>query len=326
MNETHELEGLRGVDLNLLAALDALTRTASVTLAAAQLGVTQSAMSHTLRRLRGLFDDPLLVRSKGGMVLTPRAEALRVPLRGGLRSLARVLAEPHAFAPASAQRTFRIAAPDLFSILVFPPLLRTLAERAPGVDLALVPAPPRLADALETGDVDVVVHPVLLDPRGFGLDVRVDDELQRTALFRDGFRCFARAEHPALTGRKLGLRKYTTLDHVLVSPSGRGPGVVDYLLAEQGLSRRVALRVPQFAAALEVVTQTNLILTGPASLARSRIGATLVSRPAPFALPEHAITMVWHPRFTDEPGHRWLRELLVEVARPRRGGTPAAAS
>lgn len=317
MNEDHDLAALRSVDLNLLMALDALTRAGSVTAAAEQVGVTQSAMSHTLKRLRALFDDPLLVRGKGRMVLTPRAEALMLPLRGGLRSLARTLAEPNAFSPATAQRSFRIAAPDLFHMLVFPPLLRILAAQAPGIDLAIVPAPVRLADGLETGDVDLAIHPILLDARGFELEVEVDDALQRRVLLRDGFRCFAREGHPAFAGRRLSLKRYVELGHVLVSPSGRGPGFVDRLLGERGLERRVVLRVPQFAAAVEVVAQTDLVLTGPSTLARSVVGAGLVSRAVPLELPEHAIAMVWHPRFGDEPGHRWLRERLVEVAQMR---------
>ena len=89
MSSAHVTEDLHRIDLNLLVALDALTRERSVTKAAKRAGVTQSAMSHTLRRLRDLFDDPLLVRGRGGMVLTPRAEALAIPLRSGLVSLAR---------------------------------------------------------------------------------------------------------------------------------------------------------------------------------------------------------------------------------------------
>ncbi|UCH30124.1 MAG: LysR family transcriptional regulator, partial [Myxococcales bacterium] len=118
MSSTHNGPALHRIDLNLLVALDALTRERSVTRAAERVGVTQSAMSHTLRRLRELFGDPLLVRGRGGMVLTPRAEALAVPLRSGLVSLARILAEPEAFAPERASRIFRIVSPDLFDALV----------------------------------------------------------------------------------------------------------------------------------------------------------------------------------------------------------------
>ncbi len=326
----HSAPDLHAIDLNLLVALDALTRERSVTKAAERAGVTQSAMSHTLRRLRELFDDPLLVRGRGGMLLTPRAEALTIPLRSGLVSLARTLAEPAAFDPANAHRTFRLVSPDLFDALVLPTLLQRISEQAPAIDLAVVPTPKRLADSLETGDIDLAIHPVLLDPHPFDIGVQVDPELQSQTLFRDSFRCFARNKHPAFTGkRRLTIKAYTRLNHILVSPGGEGPGVVDRVLQREGLDRRISLRVPHFATALEVITQSDLVLTAPASLSKCAAGATLASRPAPIAIPEHAITMLWHPRFTEDPAHRWLRTLMREVTtnlpslpRKQRRGSP----
>jgi len=314
MSATHTAVDLHRIDLNLLVALDALTRERSVTKAAERAGVTQSAMSHTLRRLRELFDDPLLVRGRGGMVLTPRAEALAIPLRSGLVSLARTLAEPQPFEPEHASRTFRVVSPDLFDALVLPTLIQRLAQQAPGVGLAVVPTPKRLADSLETGDVDLAIHPVLLDPHPFDLGTQVDAELQSRTLFRDSFRCFVRNDHPALSGRRrLTLKTYTRLNHILVSPGGEGPGVVDRILHAQGLERRIALRVPHFATALEVIAQSDLVLTAPSSLSQCSTASTLASRPTPLDLPEHAITMLWHPRFTEDPAHRWLRQLMLDV-------------
>ncbi len=308
------LDVLHRIDLNLLLALDALTRERSVTKAAERAGVTQSAMSHTLRRLRELFDDPLLVRGRGGMVLTPRAEALSVPLRSGLVTLARTLVEPEPFAPEEASRTFRIVSPDLFDALVLPTLLRTLGRLAPSIDLAVVPRPARLAESLETGDVDLAIHPVLLDPQPFDIGPRLDAELQTRTLFRDSFRCFFRADHPVLgRRRRLTLDAFTSFSHILVAPGGEGPGLVDRILDERGLRRRIALRVPHFTTALEVVAQSDLVLTGPSSLGGCSAAASLASRPAPLDIPEHAITMLWHPRFTEDPGHQWLRERMVEV-------------
>jgi len=314
MSATHDLPSLHAVDLNLLVALDALARERSVTKAAERAGVTQSAMSHTLRRLRELFDDPLLVRGRGGMVLTPRAEALIVPLRSGLVSLARTLAEPEPFAPANASRTFRIVSPDLFDALVLPTLLKRLGRDAPSIDLAVVPTPKRLSDSLETGDVDLAIYPVLLDPHPFDLGTQVDAELQSRTLFRDSFRCFVRSGHPELGGRRrLGLDAYTRLSHLLVSPGGEGPGVVDRILHAQGLERRIALRVPHFATALEVLEQSDLVLTAPSSLSKCSAAPALISYRVPLDIPEHAITMIWHPRFTEDPSHRWLRDLMLDV-------------
>lgn len=323
MSSNHDAASLHQVDLNLLVALDALARERSVTRAAERAGVTQSAMSHTLRRLRELFDDPLLVRGRGGMVLTPRAEALIVPLRSGLVSLARTLAEPRPFRPKDASRTFRIVSPDLFDALVLPTLLQRLGRDAPSIDLAMVPTPKRLSDSLETGDVDLAIHPVLLDPKPFDLGIQVDAELQSRTLFRDSFRCFVRGDHPELSGpRRLTRKAYTRLSHVLVSPGGEGPGVLDRILHAQGLERRIALRVPHFATALEVLAQSDLVLTAPSSLGKCSAASTLASYPTPLDIPEHAITMIWHPRFTEDPSHRWLRELMVDVTREVPGLPP----
>jgi DNA-binding transcriptional LysR family regulator len=326
MNAVHDAGALHRVDLNLLVALDALTRERSVTKAASRAGVTQSAMSHTLRRLRELFDDPLLVRGRGGMVLTPRAEALAVPLRSGLLSLARTLDEPEPFDPTHTTRTFRIVSPDLFDALVLPTLLRHIEKAAPSVDLAVVPMPPRLSDALETGEVDLAIYPVLLGADSFELNAQVDSDLQRRTLFRDSFRCFVRRQHPLLENKRLTCKAYTRLNHILVSPGGEGPGVIDRALDAQGLQRRIALRVPHFATALEVLAQSDLVLTAPSSLEKCAAANGLGSRPVPLDVPEHAITMMWHPRFTEEPAHRWFRDLMTDVtldapvpARKRRG-------
>lgn len=318
-------ERLARIDLNLLVAFDALAREQSVTRAAERVGVTQSAMSHALRRLRDLLDDPLLVRGKSGMVLTARAEALVLPLRSGLVSVDRALARAEGFDPRTARRRFRLATPDLFDLLAIPLLLEAVRSRAPGVDLVVAPLGARLSDALETGELDLCVAPQVDDFAG-GAPELDGSGLVRRVLVRDGFSCFCRANHPALgekRGRRsakasapeaLSLETYAALSHVLVSPRGDGPGFVDELLEKQGLRRRIALRIPHFFSALAIVEKSDLILTAPTSLAlllsaRSKV----VALPAPLRLPTHAIQLLWHERFTNEPGHAWLRELMVEV-------------
>ena len=317
-------ERLARIDLNLLVAFDALAREQNVTRAAERVGVTQSAMSHALRRLRELLDDPLLVRGKSGMVLTARAEALVLPLRSGLVSVDRALVRAERFDPRTARRKFRLATPDLFDLLAIPLLLEALRERAPGVDLVVAPLDARLSDALETGEIDLCVAPRVDDFPG-GAPELDGSGLVRRVLFRDDFSCFCRADHPAASEKRprrgkpaaiepLSVEAYAALSHVLVSPRGEGPGLVDELLAKQGLSRRVALRIPHFFSALSIVEKSDLILTAPTALrlllpSRSKV----VALPAPLRLPGHAIALLWHERFSNEPGHAWLRELIVDV-------------
>jgi DNA-binding transcriptional LysR family regulator len=312
MSSSHDaIERLASVDLNLVVLFDALARERSVTRAAHRIGVTQSAVSHALRRLRELFGDPLLVRGRGGMVLTPRAEALVVPLRSGLVSLGRALAEPPEFEPATARRAFTLATPDLFDVLVIPALLAQIRKSAPGVDIAIVPLDPqKLGERLETGEIDAAITPRIDDTSEL-----VVPGLFRRKLFRDRFACLLRASHPALGKRStLTLASYAELSHVLVSPSGAGDGLVDRALERRGLARRIALRVPYFYAALAIVAKSDLVLTAPAPLVRLADARSVTQVEPPLALPQHDIHLTWHERFTHDPGHRWFRELVATVA------------
>jgi DNA-binding transcriptional LysR family regulator len=213
---------------------------------------------------------------------------------------------------------------------VIPVLLERLRLEAPSVDLAITQLDAqRLSHALETGEVDLSICPRVDDfqgapePDGHGLVRRV--------LFRDGFSCFCRADHPALLDKRgrrkvaadesLSLETYASLSHALVSPGGEGPGFVDELLAQHGLRRRIALRVPQFSSALAIVERSDLVLTAPSVLARL-LGARskVVTLRAPMRLPEHSLQMLWHERFSNDPGHAWLREALLEVAKKEGAG------
>lgn len=310
---TIHVDELAQLDLNLLVAFDVLAEERSVTRAAARLGVTQSAMSHTLRRLRGVFEDELLVRTRGGMALTPRAAALVAPVRTGLTTLQRALADPEGFDPATSERHFRLTGPDLFELLYLPRLIAGFGASAGrlGVTLAHV-APRQLADQLETGELDLAITARMLD----GREQPAQPGLMRRVLLRDGWRCFVRAGHPALTKRgRLSLPRFLAASHVMVSPTGRGQGIVDVVLAERDEQRTVAVRVSSFATAPVVAASSDLILTAPASLEAvvGHLGLVCVAPPLP--LPEHSVDMTWHQRLSEDPGHRWLRERLVAATR-----------
>ncbi|HEY6558871.1 MAG TPA: LysR family transcriptional regulator [Polyangiaceae bacterium] len=306
-------------------AFDALVRETNVTRAAQTVGITQSAMSHALRRLRELLDDPLLVRGKGGMLLTPRAEALAVPVRSGLLTLARALEQPPLFEAASATRRFCVASPDLFDVLAVPSLLERIRREAPGVDIAVQSAnDPRLRERLETGDIDVAVVPRMDGPNG---DAAPDTGLLQRTLFRDRFICLMRADHPAFqmsasrrrssaTRRSLSLELYAQLSHVMVSQTGEGTSLVDRMLEARGLTRRIALRIPHFYSALAIVAKSDLILTAPSALAQvAPAKLPVVALAPPLALPRHSVNLLWHQRFSSDPGHAWLRGVMLDVAR-----------
>lgn len=301
---------LGAMNLNLLAALDALLAEGSVTRAAARMGVTQSAMSHSLRQLREVLGDPLLVRGPSGMTPTARAEALREPVRRGLLELSRALSGGE-FDPASARRTFTLSCGDFFAVLLLPPLLDVLRREAPGVDVAVRPADgAREADLLEAGETDAVVAVAMADRA----------TLRRSRLFTETFACVVREGHPEV-GDALSLEVFVRLSHALISPRGSGPTFVDEALAERGLARRIALRVPYFLAAPPIIAASDLVLTAPRRIAEL-FARTYPLRilPPPLPLSGFGVHLVWHERDDADPAHRWLRRALARASEAAASG------
>jgi DNA-binding transcriptional LysR family regulator len=188
--------------------------------------------------------------------------------------------------------------------------------------MAVVPADaPRLSDRLETGEVDIAIVPQIDEQPS-----AAEAGMVRRKLLRDGFTCFVRVNHPCLftqRGRRkkkahatLSLDSFVALPHALVSPTGEGPGFVDQILEQRGLARRIALRVPHFYSALTIVAKSELVLTAPTALSRlASADLPVVALPPPLPLPKHNVNLVWHERFSNDAGHRWLRELVADVAR-----------
>jgi DNA-binding transcriptional LysR family regulator len=315
---------LAGLDLQLLVALQLLLDSRSVTVTARKLRVSQSAMSHTLRRLRLTFDDPLLVRGQGGMVLTARAAALREPLQGCLDLLAHLTKEPRRFDPASTRAAFRIAASDFLAFRFAPTLAAILEREAPGAQLEIkqvaIEGYPRL---LETGELDVMVGGSLL-PQPPGLRCR--------ELATEPMGCVVRARHPRI-GAELTLAQYVAERHVLVTPTQRdNRGVVDSHLEQLGLRRTVGVCVTSFLLAPHVVSRTDLILTAPRTLLEAfalPLGLRLLAPPVELAA--FAVRMLWHERAHLDSAQDWLRGAVaraygnVEVATAPRSSSRVAA-
>jgi len=295
---------LSAVDLNLLVVLRALLSERHVTRAAARVGLSQSATSHALARLRELYDDPLLVRNGRALVLTPRAAQLLPALQRGLGELESAIAGEPEFDPSTVRRTFNIVMSDYLQGLVMGPLLQQLATRAPGVDLSVVVFP-NIRELIDTGAADLALTVRLPETRG----------LSEEWLFEDDFICMVRRDHPQIK-RAPSLEKYLAQRHVVVAPSGTPGSLVDTVLAQRGLQRRVALRVTNFLIAPVVVCETDFVNTMPARLAR-QLAKTYPVRllPAPVALPKFDYCMFWHPRVEHDPAQRWLREFIAQVSK-----------
>ena len=293
---------LSSIDLNLLVILRALLQERHVTRAARRVGLSQSAASHALARLRELCGDPLLVRRGRVLELTPRAERLLPSLERGLSDLQSVVSAEPEFDPKTARRLFRIGMADYGQAVLLRPLLRELERAAPGVDLSVLTFP-NLEELIEAGQLDI----------GAIISATVPSTLSSQALFSDGFVCMVRKGHPRVKG-KLTMEGYLSLRHVLVAPGG-GPGsIVDTELERRGLERRIALRVSNFLVAPLVVAETDFISTGPELLARrmaKRFSLHLV--PPPLRLPRFGLSLAWHPRLDHDPAHRWLRDFVARI-------------
>ena len=294
---------VQDVDLNLLRAFDAVLQEKSVTGAATRLGLTQPAVSNALSRLRGLFGDPLFVRTSAGMDPTPFARELGEPVRQALALLESALAHGPGFDPASSTRAFRFYMSDLGQIEFLPPLIERVQRVAPGVRLEAVALDVEdIADALAAGALDLAV----------GFLPALGPPVRRRQLFRDPYVCLMRSDHPHI-GKTLTRKSFVEASHALVSYRG-GHRVIEEALERAGLARRIALRVPHFTVVPMVLERTDLILILPARVAavferRGRFKAL----PLPVPIPPADVGVHWHERFDADPGNRWLREQLLEL-------------
>jgi len=303
---------LSGINVNLLVALDLLLAERSVSRAAARAGVTPSAMSHSLRALRGLFDDPLLIRTHGGMTPSPLAQTLSGPLRKALRDLADVVNLEQAFEPAVARRPFIVCAPDFIGTLLGEQLAPLLAEEAPGVELEVRPLERmgeslllRYAAQLEEGSVDLVIGALLPEMPG----------LLRERLYEERFVCVVRDGHPDVTDT-LSLEQYAAIPHLVITITDeRSPTLVDAALTQRGLKRTIRVRTRYFMMAPHITATSDLLLTCPLQLARyfARVLPLRLLEP-PVELPRYHEYQAWHRRFDADPAHRWLREVVGTAA------------
>lgn len=292
---------LRDIDLNLLAAFEALMAEQHVTRAARRLGVGQPAMSDALRRLRALFGDALLVRVAGGLQPTPRGMALAgqiAPLLDGLR---KVMGEQIAFVPGEAAAVFTVASTDYTTLVLLPPLMALLRTDAPGIDLRVRGYDKdAIGGLLDRGEIDLALGTFADPPQG----------AVRTVLFRERFVGLARDGHPALAA--LDLPAFAGAAHALVSVRGDARGAVDAALAAAGLRRRVALVVPYMLLLPRVLMESDLIAILPERAAREAPG--LVQFDLPVGVPDWTVEMLWNPAARTDRATGWLRRILVQVA------------
>ncbi|MFI6778226.1 LysR family transcriptional regulator [Nocardia sp. NPDC050412] len=297
---------LRRVDLNLLVAFDALMVDRNVTSAASRLSVGQPAMSATLKRLRRLFDDPILERRGRNMVATPLAASLVSPVRQLLADTELLLRSRRHFDPATDARMFTIMASEYSTITLLHPLMTTLRTDAPNVRIRVVPVSARIEEPLANSDLDLVLSP---PETVSAAEMR---SLAHERLFVDTYVVALDRKHPDV-GEQLTLEQFSDLPYLAIT-FGDTYALVEGQLDRLGVPRRTEVATG-FGTAPFLLQDTRLIMLMPSTPARMvarRVGLRLLEPPIP--LGEVSEAMYWHPSYTEESGHLWLRSKLRDAA------------
>jgi DNA-binding transcriptional LysR family regulator len=306
---------LSQLDLNLLRVFDAVARERHVTRAAQRLNLSQPAVSNALARLRAALGDELFLRKPGGVEPTALAQALAGPVSEALDRLTEALSVRAPFDPATARRVFPVAFSEYAEAVLAPPLLARMAQEAPGCLVAIRHADRTNAEALLERGEAVLAIAVLPEPPAL---------YTRLRMLPEAFLTVMRPDHPLASGH-LDLDRFTSVPHLLHSPNGSRDGALDQVLAAEGRARRLGAVVAHLSAVPEILKRTDFLITLSARLARGLAEVHgLALREPPVSVRHTRLSMVFHRRFEADPGHAWLRRLLLAEAREM-SSTPATA-
>jgi len=298
--------------------LEAIYREGNITRAGLQLNLTQPAISHALKRLRDLLQDPLFVRQGPHMVPTPFTRNMIEQVRQALQILEVNLSQSRNFVPEHTRRNFHLSLWEYAEALILPPLLRRLTHAAPGMSITSSRVKRRdLETELASGSVDLAID----------IPMTMSDRIRHKWLLNEPFVVIARQGHPAIAD-KLDLDTYLQQRHIQVSSRRQGPSLIDVELSRRGLRRQVFLRSQHNHTACMVVSETDMLLTLPEHHAQL-LNTGLMKRVYPFPLPVPRLEahLYWHESVENDPANRWLREEIEKVlaAEPRAPGAPREA-
>lgn len=297
----HKMNDLRRIDLNLLVILDALLSEQHVTRAAERLHLSQPAVSHALARLRDVLGDPLLVRAGSTLVPTARALELVAPLAEALAQVQSLLA-PNTFDPATARRTFRVAMSDYGAAIILPGLIRTLRREAPGIDLQISHASREgMLEGVLNGDIDLAA----------GVFPEMPNELRSSVLFEERYVCLLDRRRLPADG-VLDLPTYLSRPHVLLEMRGSGTPEIERALTALRERRRVAISLPHWSVAPQLISGTDLILTVSSRSVRDIDQQQLIVLPPPFEIAPFTFVLVWHKRRGGDQALNWLNRRIEE--------------
>lgn len=303
------------VDLNLLVYLDVLLRELNVTRAAEQLGITQPALSNGLKRLRELFNDPLLIRSSEGMKPTERALDLQPRVRQILAETQYLLEPRQEFKPLTSRRVFRIMVSDYAEATLIPALIKHIRSEAPHIILDfLTPSDVSYQD-MEQGRVDMAINRFDEIPQSF----------HQTTVWKDSFSCLINRDNAIV--ENFNLKTYLQAQHIWVSKTGMGVGFginpeksgglgwIDSALARIGKKRKITIFTRHYQMPGLLAQNNDLVATLPTRVARMQAeNLRLVIKEPPFYIPPFELKMAWSPLLHPNAGHQWLRRLIMYTA------------
>jgi DNA-binding transcriptional LysR family regulator len=310
-------------DLNLLRVFDVMLEERNVTRAGARLGLTQSAVSHALSRLRYALNDELFVRGPSGMQPTPRALEMGPQVHAALNQLQAALTFPD-FDPASSEQRFTMVAGAYACGVLAPPVVERLARDAPLSELVIVEQTADMLERLDARRVDFLVGGVVAAPERFA----------RETILTESLAWVVRAGHPLLGGGEIDLKALASVPHAVISRTGPGygeegaerrnlvtqaswedAGALEAALAARGLSRRVGVRVPDTYSALAIASRSDMATLIPRRLAllSAQSGRLTLIEP-PYPSPAVEVSLLYLQERLNEPAIAWMRDLVCGVA------------
>jgi DNA-binding transcriptional LysR family regulator len=293
---------LNHVDLNLLRIFMALIEEGSVTGAADRLGIAQSSLSHSLGRLRTIFNNPLFVRTTRGMQPTARALRLAEAIRQAFDILQFAFSVDEEFDSTRNERTFRLIMTDIVAMLILPSLMRFLYRSHSKVSVVVDQYPRNMyRDILEQGKADIALGQLPMEHTDF----------YQRHLFSDELVCFADRNNPIV--QHFTLETYLEARHLVVGTPALSETMVRKALGQKAAQRKVALYVPHYAVAPSSLIGTDMMTVLPRSVGTQfTTSGDLIELPLPFSAPPLTVRQFWHRRTNDDPGCRWLRGVIAD--------------
>jgi DNA-binding transcriptional LysR family regulator len=305
MNTMH----IGDLDLTQIRLVAELSRLHQISAASERIGISQSAASHALAKLRKQLGDPLFTRTAKGLEPTPYGERLGIAARESLDVLQAGLASSRPFDPRTTTRRFNFYTSNVGQMVLLPKLVARLKSQAPGATLRVVPIPiENPGEALSSGEVDVAV--------GFFDNLLTTGFLQ-SFLFMERYVCIVRAGHPNFR-MGMSVEAFTNSEHAIADSTGMAHAIIDQLLARYDVHRQDTVRVPDFHVLPTVIANSDLLAVIPSRLAQAlQHQAAIKVLPMPVPMPPWKIHIYWHERYHHDPPIRWFRSLFVELFRSR---------